>query len=309
MYRKPRPLSPRESLHRQGYNFIAEDATAAVKPCLWCKRALRGGESCYKHQFYGIDTWRCVQMTPTLRCNQRCLFCWRSMEYEPVDERILSPDEIIAGIPALQRKGLSGDKPFCDEERWYTAVDNPTQYAVSLSGEPTLYPHLAELIGKLRANGCSVFVVSNGTVPEMIEKIRPTQMYISLDACTAEGYAELCRPAGDAELMWDNVMHSLSLFAKKEDEGVRTAVRITLVKDYNDSDPVGFAKIIEETAPLYVEIKGYMYLGFSRSRLPESAVPNMDEITAFAQGISDAAPHYVLYDTNAPSRVVCLKRK
>ena len=309
MYRKPRPLSPRDSLHRQGYNFIADDATAAVKPCLWCKRALRGGESCYKHQFYGIDTWRCVQMTPTLRCNQRCLFCWRSMEYEPLDERILPPEEIIQGIPALQRKGLSGDKPFCEPERWYAAVDNPTQYAVSLSGEPTLYPHLAELISLLRADGSSVFVVSNGTVPEMIDKISPAQLYISLDACTAEGYATLCRPMGDAELMWGNVMRSLALFAKKEADGVRTAVRITLVKGYNDNDPAGFARIISDAAPLFVEIKGYMYLGFSRGRLPESAVPDMDEITGFAAKIAEAAPEYELFASNEPSRVVCLKRE
>lgn len=307
MYRKPRPLSPRESLHRQGYNFIAEDATAAVKPCLWCKRALRGGDSCYKHQFYGIETWRCVQMTPTLRCNQRCLFCWRSMEYEPQDERILTPDEIIEAIPALQRKGLSGDKPFCEKERWYTAVDSPTQYAVSLSGEPTLYPRLDELIDKLRAHGSSVFVVSNGTVPEMIAKIRPTQLYLSLDACTKEGYAALCRPVGDPEIMWNNIQHSLHMFAEKEKTGSRTAVRITLVKGYNDNTPEGFGAIIKEVRPLYVEIKGYMYLGFSRDRLPETAVPDMDEIRTFAQKVKEACG-YEFYDENAASRVVCLKR-
>ena len=40
---------------------------------------------CYKAQFYGIESHRCVQMTD-LRCNQQCLFCWRSFEHEVVEE-------------------------------------------------------------------------------------------------------------------------------------------------------------------------------------------------------------------------------
>ncbi|HJJ36336.1 MAG TPA: 4-demethylwyosine synthase TYW1, partial [Methanocorpusculum sp.] len=48
MYRKPADtLTTRETLHRQGYNFISESSGAAVKPCMWCKRAVRGGEQCY----------------------------------------------------------------------------------------------------------------------------------------------------------------------------------------------------------------------------------------------------------------------
>lgn len=57
---------------------------------------------------------------------------------------------------------------------------------------------------------------------------------------------------------------------------------------------------------MYIEIKGYMYLGFSRRRLSEDAVPDMNEIRAFAE---DAAPDgYSLMDTNEPSRVVVYRR-
>ncbi|MDO5844935.1 MAG: 4-demethylwyosine synthase TYW1 [Methanocorpusculum sp.] len=307
MYKKNTPKSPRDSLHRQGYNFISDEATAAIKPCLWCKRALRGGEQCYKHQFYGIESWRCVQMTPTLRCNQRCLFCWRSMEYEPEDFVTLTPDEIIASISALQSKGLSGDKPYSEKERWLTAVNNPTQFAVSLSGEPTLYPYLDELVEKLKTRG-SVFVVSNGTVPKMIEKIHPTQLYLSLDAVDCSSYETLCRPAGDAEIMWSSVIKSLSLLKTKEDEGSRTAVRITLVKGYNDKFAEGFAKLIAEAEPMFVEIKGYMYLGFSRRRLSGEAVPDMAFIREFAKLVAEKCG-YDVFDENSPSRVVCLRRR
>lgn len=245
-------------------------------------------------------------MTPTLRCNQRCLFCWRSTEYEPQDSVTLTADEIIAAIPALQSKGLSGDKPFSDKERWLTAVNNPTQFAISLSGEPTLYPNLPELVEKLKTKG-SVFVVSNGTVPEMIEKIKPTQLYISLDAIDVSSYEKLCRPEGDAEIMWSSILRSLSLLKTKKEEGVRTAVRITLVKNYNDSFAQGFAKLISEAKPDFVEIKGYMYLGFSRNRLKEEDVPDMEFIKSFAKKTAELCG-YDVFDENGPSRVVCLKR-
>lgn len=307
MYKKKTPSTPLDALHQQGYNFIAEGSTAAVKPCMWCKRAVRGGEQCYKHQFYGIESSKCVQMTPTLKCNQRCLFCWRSMEFEPKDTVILTPDEIISSIPALQRKGLSGDKPFSDKEKWEDAVNNPSQFAVSLSGEPTLYPYLPQLVEKLKSSGSSVFVVSNGTVPSMIEKIFPTQLYISLDAADISAYEKLCRPIGDAEVMWNNINKSLSLLRAKEEKGTRTAVRITLVKGYNDSFSKGFAEIITKTMPLFVEIKGYMFLGYSRMRLSENEVPNMDYVREFAEHVSDACG-YELFGENIPSRVVCLKR-
>ncbi|RBQ24914.1 MAG: S-adenosyl-L-methionine-dependent tRNA 4-demethylwyosine synthase [Methanocorpusculum sp. MCE] len=310
MSRKRSPSkTPKTSLHRQGYNFIAEGASAAVKPCLWCKRALRGGESCYKHQFYGIDTWKCVQMTPTLRCNQRCLFCWRSMEHEILSETELSPEKIVAALPKMQKKGLSGDKPYTDPARWEEATEHPTQYALSLSGEPTLYSKLPELIDLLREDPKnSVFVVSNGTMPSVIRRIRPTQLYLSLDAVDVASYERICRPMGDPAAMWGNIQTSLSLLRQKEEEGSRTAVRITLVNGYNDADEAGFAKIIEEAQPLFVEVKGYMYLGYSRMRLTEMHVHDMETIRRFAAGVAQLC-NYEIMDENVPSRVVCLKRK
>ena len=91
------PSAPCDALRKQGYLFFSPASSAALKPCLWCKRALTGGDMCYKHQFYGIESHRCVQMTPTLRCNQRCLFCWRSFEHEAAEEEECPPETILAG--------------------------------------------------------------------------------------------------------------------------------------------------------------------------------------------------------------------
>ncbi|HJJ36823.1 MAG TPA: radical SAM protein, partial [Methanocorpusculum sp.] len=247
--------------------------------------------------------------TPTLRCNQRCLFCWRSMEHELETETEPLPEEIVAAIPALQRKGLSGDKPFSDQAFWEEATTHPTQYAISLSGEPTLYSRLPELIALLKQGPNSVFVVSNGTNPAMIRKIHPTQLYLSLDAGNPEEYNRICRPMGNPETMWNNILESLSLLEEKEREGVRTAVRTTLVRGLNDTpeDAYALGNLIKDAHPLFVEIKGYMYLGFSRQRLSEDAVPTMDEIRKFAEEVASASG-YRFMDENEPSRVVVYKR-
>ena len=108
------PSEPCDALHKQGYLFFSPTSTAALKPCLWCKRALAGGDMCYKHQFYGIDSHRCVQMTPTLRCNQRCLFCWRSFEHEMAEEEECLPETILAGVKKLQKKALAGYNAVLD---------------------------------------------------------------------------------------------------------------------------------------------------------------------------------------------------
>ena len=38
---------------------------------------LRGRGGCYKHTFYGIESHRCMESTPSLACANKCVFCWR----------------------------------------------------------------------------------------------------------------------------------------------------------------------------------------------------------------------------------------
>lgn len=38
---------------------------------------LRGRGGCYKHTFYGIQSHRCMESTPSLACANKCIFCWR----------------------------------------------------------------------------------------------------------------------------------------------------------------------------------------------------------------------------------------
>jgi len=268
---------------------------------MWCKRALTGGDMCYKHQFYGIASHRCVQMTPTLRCNQRCRFCWRSFEHEVVEEEECSPETILAGIPKFQKKALSGYNAVLENtvttERWQEALE-PKHVAISLSGEPTLYRQLPELIDLFNREGYTTFLVSNGTNPDMLARSHPYQMYVSLDAPDEETYISVCRPLGD---YWELVKESLTLLGSR-----RSAVRITLVKGLNDFKPEKYAALLQESGSKFVEVKGYMYLGYSRKRLVRENMPEHELVRSFAEKIA-AACDYRIKDENAVSRVVCLE--
>jgi tRNA wybutosine-synthesizing protein 1 len=256
---------------------------------------------CYKHQFYGIESHRCVQLTPTLRCNQRCLFCWRSFEHEYPGERECTPEEILAGIKGLQKRALSGFKPspYVTPDRFAEALD-PRHVAISLSGEPTLYSHLPELIDLLSREGYSTFLVSNGTHPEVLDRCKPFQMYVSLTAPCRETYLRICRPEED---YWDNLQESLLLLGSR-----RSAIRITLVSGLNDEDPRSYARIIQDSGATFAEVKGYMFLGYSRKRLERVNMPDHTRVRKFAGEIARHAG-YRIRDENPGSRVVCLERE
>jgi hypothetical protein len=108
-----------EPLQKQGYQFFSPTSSAAVKPCLWCKAALAMKGMCYKHQFYGIESHRCIQMTPTLRCNQRCRFCWRSFEYTFAEEVECPPEHILNDIKKLQKRAEPMPKDFLLGLLWF----------------------------------------------------------------------------------------------------------------------------------------------------------------------------------------------
>jgi len=285
---------------------MKEGATAALKPCLWCSRSLQEGGTCYKQQFYGIESHRCVQMTPTLRCNQRCLFCWRSFEHETPDTIPITPEEILARIPALQKKGLAGYSYKVNDkvtpEKWDEAL-HPKHVAISLSGEPTLYPQLPELIDLFTAQGLTTFLVSNGTNPDVIARCRPFQTYISLDAPDVTTYETVCRPMGNAGAFWDRIRESLGMLGSR-----RSAIRVTQVAGLNDADPAGFARIIQDSGPAFVEVKGYMYLGYSRNRLKSTNMPGHAAVRKFADAIASHCD-YRVKDESPVSRVVLLAKE
>lgn len=306
------PASLVQTLKKQKYHLIGNHS--AVKRCKWLYESIVNGRVCYKEKFYGIKSHQCLQMTPSLYyCTQQCLFCWRAqsgdlqvtwdeMKLPPLDQ----PEEIVAGSIKAQEKILSGYKghPRVDWRK-LTEAHQPRNVAISLTGEPTLYPNISELIRTYHQKGFTVFLVTNGTLPGRLSKLdqEPTQLYISLCAPNEQIYKKVCRPL--MPNAWSFLNESLGLLQSFK---CRTALRMTLVKNHNMTCIDQYAKLVEKANPTFIEAKAYMHIGFSNLRLGFGDMPQLGEVRAFAEALAEKTGYSVM-DESADSRVVLLSRK
>ena len=298
----------RTVLEKQKYRLIGRHS--AIKLCTWTKKSIRDQGVCYKQQFYGIECHRCLQMTPAVSwCTHKCLFCWRNVEQTlgtelpGFDEPEYISDEAIL----LQRKLMEGyaGVPEKVNAKKYGEAQNPNQAAISLSGEPTVYPKIGELVAEFKKRRFSTFLVTNGTFPGRLEKMEtlPTQLYLSMVAPDPAVYRRVCNPSHTGN--WDRIQETIDLFPSLD---TRKAVRITLVKGINMSSPEEYAKMIARAEPDYVEAKAYMFVGGSRMRLSIDNMPSFAEVQGFATDLSEATG-YRIKDYKRDSRVVLLVRK
>ncbi|MFB0561596.1 MAG: 4-demethylwyosine synthase TYW1 [Candidatus Lokiarchaeia archaeon] len=302
-------------LKKQKYQIVGRHS--AVKKCRWLHNSLVQNRYCYKQKWYNIKSHRCLQMTPTvIYCTNSCLSCWR---VEPGDHGyhwdqmaiknfdVDSPEEIVDGCINAQRRILSGFKPSSHTKvswtKWEEAME-PKHAAISLAGEPTLYPRLNELIEEFHSRGITTFLVSNGNLPEVLEEItEPTQLYVSVYGPNKEVYRRVCRPLlGDA---WERLMRSLELLHSFK---CPTVMRLTLTGSLNFSDPEGYAKLVDMTNPTYVECKSYVSVGSSLLRgLNPNNMIWARNIKEFAEKIAEHSG-YNMIDHSVPSRVTLLSR-
>ncbi len=297
----------------QGYRLIGNHS--AIKICLWCRKSLVNKGECYKSRFYGINSWKCCQMSPFLSCPNECLHCWRPIELsyglKAGAKGVDSPKKIIEECILAQRKlltGFKGDKNT-NMKKWREAQE-PSQFAISLIGEPTAYPKLAELIKELRRQKKTSFLVTNGLYPERLQELKrknalPTQLYISLNTPNKGMYDAWHKSRlKDA---WKRFNESLSIM-KKLQKKTRTVIRMTLVKEKNmqDRHAEDYAKLIKKASPQWIELKGYMAVGFARKRLGYEKMPFHSEIKKFARILMKYLPGYRFLDEKIESRVVLL---
>ncbi|MEM0058425.1 MAG: 4-demethylwyosine synthase TYW1 [Candidatus Bathyarchaeia archaeon] len=305
------PDSLIEVLKKQRYHIVGRHS--AVKRCKWLYEAIVHGRSCYKQKFYGIKSHQCIQMTPALfYCTQRCLFCWRAqsgdLQITWEETKLLtwdSPEEIVEGCIKAQLAILSGYKgnPKADPQKLREAL-RPRHAAISLTGEPTLYEPIGELIHAFHKRGFTTFLVSNGTMPSALAKLshEPSQLYVSVCAPNKETYRKVCRPLiPDA---WEKLNETLELLHSFK---CPTVIRITAVRGLNMENVEEYAKLIEKANPTYVEPKAFMHVGFSRLRLGYEGMPSHKEIREFALKLAEATGYKVI-DESEDSRVVLLSR-
>lgn len=291
-------------LKRQGYGLIGNHS--AVKICSWTKKALTDKGFCYKQKFYGIRSHMCCQMTPALDyCSNECIFCWRDMQFFNLimKENIDTPEKIIEGSITEQRRllnGFGGNSQINKEK--YEESQNPMHFAISLTGEPTVYPKLKELIDELHKKGNSTFVVTNGMFPDQLKKINPTQLYVSVTAPNEKLYLEIDKPRVDDA--WNKLKDSLKILSKHP----RGTIRITLIKGINMIEPEGYSDLIKLADAKFVEVKAYMYVGSSRERLVLENMPRHNEVAEFASEIGKHCG-YKIIDEQKESRVVLLMKE
>lgn len=295
------PEKIKKTLKKQHYEIAGKNQHSGVQVCRWTKNSLNEKRGCWKEKFYGIESHRCCQMSPSVMwCENQCLHCWRPIEMNlginigEIDE----PKEIIDEIIKARKKlmvGFGGDEKI-SKKRFKEALE-PTLFTFSLSGEATLYPKLDEMIKEIRKRKAITFLVTNGQNPEVIKKLEknkalPTQLTISMNAPNKELFKKWHNSVRkDA---WERFNETLKIMKKLKGK-TRRVVRLTLVregdeteklKELNNMKPehIGeYKKLILAAEPDFIHVKGFKSLGYSRNRMGYSKQPFYEEIQEFAK--------------------------
>jgi tRNA wybutosine-synthesizing protein 1 len=292
---------------------------ATVELCHWTKKSFKNEGDCYKMKFYGITTHRCMEFSPAgMYCENRCIYCWRPMEFynsmEMPEDKVAEPEAVVANLMEERRKLIMGhygdpnqDKKKLDESLL------PSHYAISLSGEPTMYPKLPQLIKYLKTlpETKSIFLVTNGQEPDMLQRLQdegalPTQLYLSTNAPNEEIFQIVNKPRYKDS--WERWNASLKMLSNMN---TRTVLRVTLIKDYNSSNELipKYAEMFKKANPHFVELKSYMHVGRSTNRLEYSNSLEMDEVRHFASELANKSQVFSVMDESVMSRIVVLQNQ
>ncbi|MFX1427909.1 MAG: radical SAM protein [Promethearchaeota archaeon] len=184
----------------------------------------------------------------------------------------------------------------------------PNHAAISLDGEPLLYPKMSGLIKEFKNRSMTTFIVTNGTLPNKMSNLDnlPSQLYVTLPAPTEEIYKKLCRPM--VKNGWEKINESLTLL---DSLSCRTLIRLTAIKNLNiDKKFIGnYGKIIEKANPNFFEIKGFTLQAKAlaiKDRLKSDKplyyfFPEYDILEDFALKFEEMTGFPIIYK-NVPSR-------
>ncbi len=163
----------------------------------------------------------------TQGCNFRCPFCHNGALLAPVnDARQISETEVL-GFLEKRKQQLGG--------------------VVISGGEPTLQPDLAEFIGKIKEMGFAVKLDTNGSNPEVLEKLLKDGLvdYIAMDIkAPLAKYDTLCGVNTDTR----SICRSIAIIAKTTNHHFRT----TWVKPLLDENDISKAGELLPASSKYV---------------------------------------------------------
>ena len=302
-----------KNLTKQGYKVIGSHS--GVKICRWTKNELRGKGSCYKKSLFNIASSRCMELTPSLACSSKCVFCWRhgtnpvskNWRWE-VDEPEYILENALKGHYSMikQMRGVPG----VIAERFAKAFE-VRHCALSLVGEPILYPHINKFIQLLHQKGITSFLVCNAQHPEALRNIvKVTQLYVSIDAPTKTELKKVDRPL--YKDFWERMVECLEIL-KTVQNHQRTVFRLTLVKGFNMCDISAYADLVQRGLPSFIEVKGATFSGSSDGNgnpLTMQNIPFYEEcvnfVKAFTTELQRRGLHYDLAAEHAHSNCLLI---
>ncbi|EPY23622.1 tRNA wybutosine-synthesizing protein 1 [Strigomonas culicis] len=281
-----RPMLSEKRRASLGSMYSLVGTHSAVKLCRWQKSMMRGRGGCYKWTMYGIRSHQCMEATPSMACANNCVFCWRHNTNPTAAEwrwQVDDPKDIVEGMLATQKTLINGVRgmPGVTEEGLAEAL-NPRHCALSLVGEPVLYPYVNEFLGLLHAKGISTFLVNNGQFPDAVAHLSTvTQLYLSVDAPNRKTMKVLDRPI--LPDYWERFNHSVDIMRRRAE---RTVFRLTLIDGFNMSEEnIGeYKELFDRGQPHFVELKRLTpaFSGNTKTILRIKNVPAWDKMKQFA---------------------------
>jgi tRNA wybutosine-synthesizing protein 1 len=280
--------------------------------CYWTRMSVCRTGVCYKEIFYGIPSHQCVEFTPMPdRCNLDCVFCWRAckdLSFNQPLPRLTSIENYLDKMLTLRNTMMAGlgSHPYVDSALLKDSYQ-AKYWTFSYTGEPTLAEDLPQMLDDLKKRGSTVLLVTNGTRPEVIEKLKttlPDQFYLSLNGYDRESFFYLTRPRSAS--LWKKHCDFALEFSRLK---CRKVLRVTMLENFNmdEKAAAGYAHQIKLIKPEYVELKSFARLGQSIDNFPKEAVPTHARIMNFAQQVSRASG-YRLSCEHERARVALLCR-
>lgn len=204
------------------------------------------------------------------------------------------------------RRTVSGYKMYNPDPKLYNEALNPKHVAISLTGEATLYPLLDDLIDEFMKRGLTTFLVTRGVRPEILANLRrePTQLYVSIESWDENSYVYFNNPLSRA--LWRKTLETFEILPSFS---CPTVVRVTLVRSFNMHNEAvkQWSKILEKAQPTFIEVKAYMYIGGSVTRLSRDDMPRHSEVREWAKTLAEHLGYNVVSES-IPSRVVLLSK-
>uniref|UniRef100_A0A8C9KIQ6 tRNA 4-demethylwyosine synthase (AdoMet-dependent) n=1 Tax=Panthera tigris altaica TaxID=74533 RepID=A0A8C9KIQ6_PANTA len=281
----------KSTLVRNAVKGEASERRAMITPAL--REALTKQGEDRQERSHFIPHHRCMETTPSLACANKCVFCWRH-HTNPVgtewrwkmDQPEMILKEAIENHQSMikQFKGVPGVREDRFEEGMMVK-----HCALSLVGEPIMYPEINRFLKLLHECKISSFLVTNAQFPVEIRNLKPvTQLYVSVDASTKDSLKKIDRPL--FKDFWQRFLNSLKALAAKQQ---RTVYRLTLVKAWNVDELQAYAELVTLGNPDFIEVKGVTYCGeSSASSLTMANVPWHEEVVHFVRELVALIPNY-----------------